>query len=104
MGKFLLGVLTGVILIVLIGVIGIFAVASLRSKPPSVSEGSTLVLRLTGDVPEKAPMEFPIPLLGDQTTVTVQQVWSMLRRAAVDNRIRAVVFEPQGADVGWAKM
>ena len=28
----------------------------------------------------------------------------MLHRAASDSRIRAVVFEPAGASVGWAKM
>jgi protease-4 len=104
MGKFLLGLFTGAILIVLIGVIGFFAIASLKSKPPSVADGSTLILRLSGDVPERPPVEMPIPLLQARTAVTVQNVWSLLRRAATDSRIRAVVFEPEGASVGWAKM
>src|SRR5437660_9253795 len=104
MGKFLLGLLTGAVLIVLIGVIGFFAIASLRSKPPSVADGSTLILRLSGDVPEKPDVEVPIPLLQTKTSLTVQNVWSILRRAAADSRIRAVVFEPENASVGWAKM
>src|SRR5437764_6778325 len=104
MGKFLLGLLTGALLIVLVGVIGFFAIASLKSKPPSVADGSTLILHLSGDVPERPPVEYPIPLLQSKTSVTVQNVWSMLRRAATDSRIRAVVFEPEGASVGWAKM
>ena len=44
MGKFLLGLITGVILVVLIGVIGFFAIASLRSKPATIADGSTLIV------------------------------------------------------------
>ena len=104
MGKFLLGLFTGAILIVLILVIGFFAIASLKSKPPSVADGSTLILHLTGDVPEKPPLEFAIPLLSEKVPLTVENVWSMLRRAASDSRIKAIIFEPEGAGVGWAKM
>jgi protease-4 len=104
MGKFLLGLITGAVLIVLILVLGFFAVASLKSKPATVADGSTLILRLTGDVPEKPSVEIPIPMLEDHTAVTVENVWSMLRRAATDSRIKAVVFEPEGVSLGWAKM
>src|SRR5438093_2096248 len=104
MGKFLLGLVTGAVLIVIVAVIVFFAIASLKSKPPSVADGSTLILHLSGDVPERPPVEVPIPFFEGKTPVTVQNVWSMLRRAATDSRIRAVVFEPQGASVGWAKM
>ena len=88
----------------LIGVIGFFAIASLKSKPPTVADGSTLMLRLSGDVPEKPALEFPIPFLEDKTALTVENVWSMLHRAASDSRIKAVIFEPEGVSVGWAKM
>ncbi|HEY4088317.1 MAG TPA: signal peptide peptidase SppA [Bryobacteraceae bacterium] len=104
MGKFLLGLVTGAILIVLIGVIGFFAIASLRSKPPAVAEDSTLVLHLWGAVPEKPPVGFDIPGVASRNSITVENVWSMLRRAAQDNRIKAVIFEPEGADVGWGTM
>jgi protease-4 len=104
MGKFLLGLVTGAILVVLIGVIGFFAIASLKSKPPSVADGSTLILRLSGDVPEKPPLDVPIPFIEDKTALTVENVWSMLRRAAADSRIKAVVLEPDGVAIGWAKM
>ncbi|HTA45750.1 MAG TPA: signal peptide peptidase SppA [Bryobacteraceae bacterium] len=106
MGKFLLGLVTGAILVVLIFVIGIFAVLSFRTRPPAVADGSTLILHLQGDVPESPPVElaFPVPFLQPQTPLTVENVWSMLRRAATDSRIKAVVFEPGGATLGWAKM
>ena len=104
MGKFLLGLITGAVLIVLIGIIVFFAVASLKSKPATVADGSTLILRLSGDVPEKPPMELPLPFLEQKTALTVEGVWSLLQRAASDNRIKAVVLEPDGVSIGWAKM
>lgn len=104
MGKFLLGLLTGAVLVVVLAVIVVSAVASFRSKPPSIADGTTLILHLSGDVPEQPPVELSLPFLEQRTPVTVENVWSMLRRAAVDSRIRAVVFEPAGASVGWAKM
>ena len=106
MSKFLLGLLTGAVLIVLIFAIGVFAVASLRTRPAAIADGSTLILHLQGDVPETPPVDFPVPIpfLQSRTPVTVENVWSMLRRAAADSRIKAVVFEPEGATPGWAKM
>src|SRR5271168_3077067 len=106
MGKFLLGLITGAVLIVLIGVIVFFAVASLKSKPATVADGSTLILRLSGDVPEKPPVDFPmpIPFIQDKAPLTVESIWSLLHRAAVDSRIKALVLEPDGVSIGWAKM
>jgi protease-4 len=106
LGKFLLGLLTGAVLVVLIAVIGVFAVASLRTKPAAIADGSTLILHLQGDVPETPAVDLlaSIPFLQSRTPVTVENVWSMLRRAATDSRIKAVVFEPEGASPGWAKM
>lgn len=106
MGKFLLGILTGVILVALVIVIGVFAVISLRTRPARVADGSTLILHLQGDIPETPPVDlsFPVPFLQSGTAVTVESVWSMLRRAATDPRIKGVIFEPDGATPGWAKM
>ena len=104
MAKFLIGVLTGIILTGLILVIGIFAIARMREKPPSVADGSTLMLELDGDIPEKAPMEFPIPFLEQRTPPTVTDVWATLRKATADNRIKAIVFEPRDLQIGWGKL
>ncbi len=104
MGKFLLGLLTGAVVTVLIIVIGVFAIASLRTKPAAIADGSTLILHLSGDAPETPPVDVSIPFLQPRTPVTVENIWSMLRHAAADSRIKAVVFEPSGSTVGWAKM
>jgi protease-4 len=104
MAKFLIGVLTGIILTGLILVIGIVAIARMREKPPSVADGSTLMLELDGEIPEKPPMEFPIPFLEQRTPPTVTDVWATLRKAAADNRIKAIVFEPRDLQIGWGKL
>src|SRR5580658_3716928 len=104
MGKFLLGLLTGAVVMVLIIVIAVFAVASLRTKPAAIADGSTLILHLDGDAPETPPVEVSIPFLQPRAPMTVENVWSMLRHAATDSRVKAVVFEPSGTTVGWAKM
>ena len=104
MKKFLIGLITGVILCGLIVVILAFSLVRMGSRPPSVADGSTLVMKLTGEVPEKAPTEFPIPFLESQSPLTVADVWLTLRKAAADPRVRAVLFEPENLRIGWARL
>ena len=95
MGKFLIGVLTGFILTVLVFILVVVAAIRFRDKPPTVAEGSTLVLRLDGEIPERPPIELPIPFLQEHT-VTVANVWGLLRRAATDSRAQS----PRGGALG----
>lgn len=104
MAKFLIGILTGFLLAGLILFIAAFAVLRMREKPPAIADNSTLVLHLDGDLPERAPVEYPIPFLEMKTPLTVVNVWDMLRKAAVDSRVKAIVLEPQNLSVGWGKL
>ena len=101
--KFFIGLLTGVVLVVLIVIIGLVAIASMRSRPPEIASGSTLILQLDGDLPERPPVEIPF-LEGSKTQLTVADVWSTLRKAAADKRVKAVVIEPMNLQIGWGKM
>ena len=40
----------------------------------------------------------------DQAPMTVEQVWDTFRKAAADSRIKGIIFEPRGLEMGWAKM
>jgi protease IV len=102
MKKFLLGILCGLLLAGLMVVILVFAAMRLGERRPTVADGSTLIWRVEGDIPERPQME--LPWLESQSPITVRETWSMLRRAAVDSRIKALVFEPSGLSVGWAKL
>ena len=108
MKNFFIGLVAGLLLAGLTGLIFVFAMirlaGSFAQRPVRVAEGSTLVLKLDGDVPEKAPPEIPLPFFQAQAPLTVQEVWQTFRKAAADNRIKGVLFEPRGLSIGWAKM
>lgn len=103
MVKFVLGLVTGVILVFLSFILLFFAALRLRERPPEVSNNSVLVMRLSGDIPEKPPVELPL-FSSDRNAITVTNVWMALRKAAADPHIKAVVLEPEGLDIGWGKM
>ena len=102
--KFLIGLIAGVVLTFLVVLILAFAAFRMRERPPDIADGSTLVLELNGEIPERAPVELPIALFGHENRPTVANVWMMLKMAAADARIKAVVLEPRGLDLGWAKL
>jgi protease-4 len=102
MAKFLIGLGTGVLLVFLSVFLVFFALLRFRERPPEITANSVLVLRLTGSLPEKTPVE--IPFLSSGPSLTVSNVWMALRKAAVDSHIRAVVLEPESLRTGWAKL
>jgi protease-4 len=108
MKNFLIGVVVGFLLVGLTLLVVVFAAArfagSYANRPATVADGSTLVLDLEGDVPERLPAEIPLPILQSQTALSLEQVWDTFRRAATDSRIRGILFEPRGLDIGWGKM
>jgi protease-4 len=104
MKKFLIGILTGLVLAVLTGVVLIFSALRVGERRPAVPDGATLVVHLNGDIPEKSPIEVPIPFIGSSDTLTMLEVWHGLRYAATDSRIKAVILDAGRVDAGWAKL
>ena len=105
MKKFLLGFVIGILFVALAGVILVAAAVRFGgSRRPQVVANSALVLQLEGDLPEQSPVDFAIPFLQDQQPPTIAETWQMLRNAAADSRIKAIVLEPRGLSVGWAKL
>ena len=104
MKKFLIGIVTGILLAFLCGLIVVFSLARFGDRRPAISDESTLILDLQGEIPEKPPLEVPIPFLERRQQVTVRDVWSMLHNAAVDQRVKAVILMPQGISAGWGKL
>ncbi len=108
MKNFFVGLVAGIVLAGLLLLIFVFAAVrfagSFGERPVSVADGSTLVLKLDGSVPERAAPEIPLPFFQAQAPMTVEEVWEMFRRAATDSRIKGILFEPRGLDIGWAKM
>jgi protease-4 len=104
MAKFLVGVLTGGILAIVIGIIIFFSFARMRDRTPDVEANSVLYLRLNGEIPERVAVDYPIPFLKSSDTLTVSDIWGVLRKAAADSRIKAVILLPEDLSLGWGKM
>ena len=109
MKKFLLGFVIGIVFTGLVLVILGFAAVRMAStlggeRPVSVPDTAALVLNLEGAVPEQAPVDVAIPYFQRQPPLTVLDTWKLLRRAAGDTRVKALVLEPRGLDAGWAKL
>lgn len=104
MKKFLLGILCGVVIAALASIVLVFAVVRFSDRKPTVADGSTLVVRLAGDIPERAPVEISLPFYEDPGSPTMLETWQALNRAAHDTKIKAVVLEPRGLRTGWGKM
>jgi protease IV len=106
--NFLIGLIVGILVSGLTLLIVVFAIVKLASsfgeKPVTVADGSTLILKLEGELPEKTPAEIPLPMFEAQTPMTVHEVWETFRRAASDSKIKGIIFEPRGVQIGWAKM
>lgn len=106
MRKFLLGLLVGLLLAGLTVVIGAFSLVRLTDRTPALPGDATLLYKLEGDVPETAAADVPFPGLipGQQNEISLLDHHQMLRRAATDSRVRAVLFMPRGVDAGWGKL
>ena len=104
MVKFIVGLVTGVLLVFLSFILVFFALLRFREKPPEIASNSVIVLRLSGDLPERAPLDLSSILSSGNATLTVSDVWMILRKAAVDPHIRAIVLEPEDLSAGWAKL
>lgn len=104
MKKFLIGLVTGVVLAGVAVVILFFAAVRLGAGRPSVAQNSTLLLRLEGEIAEQPGVEIPFGPFASHAPVTVRETWIMLRRAAADNRIKALLLMPKGVGAGWGKL
>ena len=109
MKKFFLGFVIGIVFVGLVLVILGFAAVRMAStlggeRPVTISDNSALILNLAGAVPEQSPVDIAIPYFQQQPPLTVLDTWKLLRRAAGDTRVKALVLEPRGIDAGWAKL
>lgn len=105
MAKFLLGVVVGVVVFALGCLILVLALGRLFSnKQPVVPPNAVLVLGLEGSISESSPVEIPIPFLQPQGAPTVRDLWTSIHSAATDNRVKAILLQPQGLTAGWGKL
>ena len=93
MKKFLIGILVGLILAVLTGVVFVFSALRLSDRRANVPDGATLILNLNDDIPEKQPVQIPLPFIGSSDTITVLDTWRGLRMPPPIRGSRHVIVE-----------
>jgi len=104
MKKFLLGILAGLLIAGVTCVVLLFAAVKFARRAPSLPASAWLELRLEGELAEAPPLTMPLPGLESRAPLTVAEVWSAMRRAARDPRIKGVLVKPRGLAGGWGKM
>ena len=104
MKKFLLGILCGFVFAgVAIVILGFALVRMAGKSVPDTPAESYLVLKLEGGVQEHPADEIPIPWLDQQSPWTVLEIKQVLEKAATDSKIKGLMIETGGAEMGWAK-
>ncbi len=105
MRRFFWGVLVGLIATIVGLVIIVLAIGRLAAnKRPTIEANSVLVLALEGNIPEANAVEIPIPFIQSPGAPAIRDLWTSLREAARDHRIKAIVLQPRGLAVGWGKL
>jgi protease-4 len=88
-----------------VAVVSVLAIGKLfGNKQPVISPNAVLVLNLSGDIPESLPVDLAIPFLQSPGAPTITDVWNSMHRAASDNRVKALLIQPRGLTIGWAKL
>ncbi len=93
-------ILVGIILVVLIGLA--MLVAAFREREPSIAQNSVLSLRVAGSMPDYVPDD-PFRKLFGASDQSLSNFILQLKKAKVDNRIRAVLIEVNMSGAGLAK-
>lgn len=99
--RFFAGAIAGSLLTILAACGVVWLILWWMERLPSIHKGTTLVLPLSGAIPEAPPGTLepfgPPPL-------TTFAIWDILRKAAADDRISAILLEPAKPAAGWAKL
>lgn len=106
MRNFLLGVLTGIVLLLLlVPLFGLVIWAVGSGSRPSVPSDAVLDLRLRGGIPEFVEPDLPelLSFADGSPTTDLYTVTEAIRFAADDERIKALMIRGDGSWAGWAK-
>ncbi len=103
MVKYLLGVLSGFVLAILLALAILMAAVMIQSAEPAIPSDAVLEIRLSGPLPEHMPTDFSLEFLESGMPPTLLQIRNAFKKAAKDDRIRAIVLRCGGLAAGWGK-
>src|SRR5688572_19268381 len=94
------GILAGLILVVILGIVMIWA--ALRKGEPSIRDNSVLTLRVSGALPDYSP-EDPFKKFFGGPDQSLTGLVMQFKKAKVDKRIKAILLDINMSGVGWGK-
>lgn len=106
MSQFVKGVLAGIALAVAagFGLLVLLALVISQSDATEIGPDSAVVVALSGDIPEYVDWDLPDYLTFNSVgKATLFDHVRAIRRAAEDDRIKALVLQCDGSYAGWAK-
>lgn len=106
MSQFVKGMLAGIALAVAagLGFVVLLALVISQSDGPKIGPDSAVVVSLSGDIPEYVDWDLPDYLTFERAgEATLFDQVRAIRRAAEDDRIKALVLQCDGSRAGWAK-
>jgi len=86
----------------LVAVIGIALLAESLGRP-TVAENSVLILNVSGSLPDYTPEEPLAKAIGIGQTQSFTGLLTQLRKAKVDDRVKAVLLDINFPSIGWGK-
>jgi protease IV len=102
-GRALVLALVVFLVVVLVGsVVAVFNM--LGGGGGSVEDGSTLVLRIGGTLPEQPMPDDGLAVFTGGTATSLLEYDSALKKAAIDDRVARVLVQPLGLAAGYAKV
>ena len=94
------GILGGLILVVILGIVMIWA--ALRKGEPTIRDNSVLTLRVAGSLPDYSPDD-PFKKYFGGPDQSLTGLVMQFKKAKVDKRIKAILLDINLSGVGWGK-
>lgn len=73
-------------------------------RPPDIKANSYLEINLSGAIQEKSAGDFLITLLTGRPPLSMYEVWTNIRKAKVDKRMKSLVLRLGYLECDWAKI
>ena len=96
----LLGIFGALILVAILGIVVLWA--TLRKGEPTIRDNSVLALRVAGSLPDYTPDD-PFKKFFGGPDQSLTGLVMQLKKAKVDNRIKAILLDVDMSGVGWGK-
>ena len=104
MKKWFFGLTCGFFLaFILIALAGLYGFMH-SERAVRIRDNSTLVLDISGDVPEQVSVDVTGAILGEHEPATMLSLIRGIERAKSDSRITGILLKPDGVRMGWGKL